>query len=92
MAKTCFFHGGIIHFWFKPFEVQTLYTIQTLYTALTYVYIYIYIYMCVFYRLTRDVMQLKKPRNIKIKPNQTKQVKITKTTNINFCTNKHTLL
>ena len=38
--------------------------------------------MCVFYRLTRDViitvMQLKKPSNIKTKPNQTKQAKITK--------------
>ena len=40
--------------------------------------------MCVFYRLTRDVMQLKKPSNIK-----TKQVKITKTKNINVCTNNH---
>ena len=28
--------------------------------------------MCVFYRPTRDVMQLKKPSNIKTKPNQTK--------------------
>ena len=35
-----------------------------------------------FYRLTLDVMQLKKPRNIKTKP---KQVKITKTKNINVC-------
>ena len=54
--------------------------------------IYIYIYAYVFYRLTRDVMQLKKPTNIITKPNQTKQVKITKTKNINVCTNKHTLL
>ena len=48
--------------------------------------------MCVFYRLTWDVMQLKKPSNIKTKPNktQTKQVKITKTKNINVCTNNHT--
>ena len=30
-----------------------------------YIYIYIYIY---FYRLNWDVMQLKKPRNIKNKP------------------------
>ena len=33
--------------------------------------------VCVFYRLTRDVMQLKKPSdrllNIKIKPNQTSE-------------------
>ena len=43
------------------------------------IYIYIYIYDCVFYRLTRDVMQLKKPSNIKNKPNQTKQVNMTKT-------------
>ena len=28
--------------------------------------------MCVFYRLTQDVIQLKKPSNIKTKPNQTK--------------------
>ena len=33
--------------------------------------------MCVFYRLTRDVMHLKKPRNIKTKPNQTKLYKCT---------------
>ena len=31
--------------------------------------------MCVLYRLTRDVMQLKKHRNIKTKPNQTKPKK-----------------
>ena len=48
-----------------------------------------------FYRLTWDVMQLKKPSNIKNKPNktqknQTKQVKITKTKNIDVCTNNHT--
>ena len=48
-----------------------------------------------FYRLTRDVMQLKKPSNIKTKPNNTqqnqiKQVKITKTKHINVCTNNHT--
>ena len=58
-----------------------------------YIYIYLYICVCVFYRLTRNVMhcimQLKKPSNIKNKPNQTKQVKITKTKNINVCTNKH---
>ena len=36
-----------------------------------------------FYRLTRDVIQLKKHENIKTKPNQTKPVKITKTQNIN---------
>ena len=29
-------------------------------------------YVYVFYRLTWDVMQLKKPSNIKTKPNQTK--------------------
>ena len=52
----------------------------------------IYLYMCVFYRLTRDIMQLKKPSNIKTKPNQTKQAKITKTKNINVCLNNHTLL
>ena len=56
------------------------------------VMITIYLYMCVFYRLNRDVMQLKKPRNIKTKPNQTKLVKITKNKNINVCTNNHTLL
>ena len=49
--------------------------------------------VCVlFYRLTRDVIQLKKPSNIKIKPNLTKQVKINKTKNINICTNNRTLL
>ena len=40
--------------------------------------------MCVFYRLNWDIMQAKKPSNIKTKPNQTKQMKITKTKNINF--------
>ena len=47
------------------------------------------------YRLTWDVMQVQKPSNIKTKPNktqqnQTKQVKITKTKNINVCTNNNT--
>ena len=46
--------------------------------------------MCVFYRLTHNAIQLEKPINIKTRPNQTKQVKITKTKNINVCTNKHT--
>ena len=32
----------------------------------------IYLYMCVFYSITPDVMQLKKPIHIKTKPNQTK--------------------
>ena len=44
------------------------------------------------YRLTRYVMQLTKSGNIKTKLNQTKQVKITKTKNINICTKKYTLL
>ena len=55
---------------------------------------YMCVCVCVFYRVTWDVMQLNKPSNIKTKPNQTKQKKaeISKTTNINVCTNNHTLL
>ena len=41
-----------------------------------------------FNRLTRDVIELTKHGNIKNKPNQTKQVKITKTNNINVCNYK----
>ena len=44
-----------------------------------------YIYIC-FYRLTRDIKQLKKSENIKTEANQTKPVKIiilTNTQNIN---------
>ena len=61
--------------------------------GLSLAYIYMcYIFICVFYRLIRNVMHLKKHSNIKTKPNQTKPAKITKTKNINVCTNNHTLL
>ena len=39
-------------------------------------YIYIYnIYICVFYKLTRNVMQLKKPGHLQTKPKQPKSNK-----------------